>query len=78
MHIYCRIGKGLKQLMLLRESPTSDISDDLYESGKIEKYGIKNFIKEFESVLFATKGLELVVISGVIVSIFFRNYVHAY
>ncbi|OXA64484.1 uncharacterized protein LOC110858871 [Folsomia candida] len=59
-------GKGLKQLMLLRESPTSDISDDLYESGKIEKYGIKNFIKEFESVLFATKGLELVVISGVI------------
>ncbi|XP_035700755.1 uncharacterized protein LOC118433180 isoform X1 [Folsomia candida] len=58
--------KGLKQLLLLRESPAKDIADDLYESGKMEKYGIKDFIREFESVLFAMKELELVVISGVV------------
>lgn len=59
--------------MLLRESPAKDIADDLYESGKMEKYGIKDFIREFESVLFAMKELELVVISGVVVSINLSN-----
>ncbi|OXA64220.1 hypothetical protein Fcan01_00426 [Folsomia candida] len=58
-------GKELKQLKLLRGSDTDIIVDDLDDAGQTKRFGVGNFIQEFENVLLAMKDLELVEISAV-------------
>lgn len=66
--LYLSAGKELKQLKLLRGSDTDIIVDDLDDAGQTKRFGVGNFIQEFENVLLAMKDLELVEISAVTVS----------